>query len=435
MRKKEKIPEIGLIGMSHKTAPINIREKFSLDDNKLLKFFEKAGSTGIEEIVCISTCNRVEIYFTSGDMDQSTEDLTLILGEVSSISANKLENILYKKYSKDAVLHLLTVASSLDSMVLGENEILGQVKDAYRKSAVLNKTGAILNKLFHQAFKTAKLVRTETDIARNPLSVAFIAVELARNIFKDLSKRKALLIGAGEMGELILKYLAKYKIGDITIANRSFHNAQKIIDDINIDAHITTLEDIKNAAEKTDIIIASSASTEYIITKEIVKHALKINKNNPLFMIDIAVPRNIDPALGKLENIFLYNIDDLKNIAEENLKSRLNELEAAESLVESDAEKFYEWYENLAIVPAIINIQRKFDEIRKTELNKYTKKQLKHLSKKELEIIDNLTNQIMTKTLHDPIMYLKGFTAHGCKEREKINESLKIIEKLFGKHI
>jgi glutamyl-tRNA reductase len=435
MNKKEKIHEIGLIGMSHKTAPIDIREKFSFDDNKLLKFLKKAESIGIDEIACVSTCNRVEIYFTSGDMNHSIQGLTSILGEVSSISANKLENILYKKYSKDAVQHLLTVASSLDSMVLGENEILGQVKDAYRKSAVLKKTGAILNKLFHQAFKTAKLVRTETDIAKNPLSIAFIAVELARNIFKDLSNRKALLIGAGEMGELILKYLTKFKIGEITIANRTFHNAQRIIDDININANIINLEDIKNAAGKTDIIITSSASTEYIITKEIAKHALKLKNNNPLFIIDIAVPRNIDPAVGKLDNVFLYNIDDLKNIADENLKSRLNEVEAAESLVESDAARFYEWYENLAIIPAIVNIQNKFDEIRKTELNKYIKRQLKHLSKKDIEIIDNLTNQIMTKTLHDPIMYLKGFTAHGCKEREKNNESIKIIEQLFGKNI
>jgi glutamyl-tRNA reductase len=433
MRKKENIPEIGLIGMSHKTAPIDIREKFSIDDKKLVKFLGKAASIGIDEIVCISTCNRMEIYFTSDDINHSFKGLSSILGDLSSISLNKLENFLYKKYSKYAIQHLFTVASSLDSMVLGENEILGQVKDAYRKSAVLQKTGVILNKLFHQAFKTAKLVRTETSIARNPLSVAYIAVELARNIFKDLSGRRAMLIGAGEMGELILKYLAKYKIGEITIANRTFHNAQQIIDDTNIYANIITLEDIKNTVQKTDIIIASSASSEYIITKEIIKHTLKINKNNPLFMIDIAVPRNIDPALGKVENIFLYNIDDLKKIADENLKSRLNELDAAESLVESDAEKFFEWYEHLAIVPAIINIQNKFDEIRNAELNKYIKKQLKHLSKKDLEIIDNLTIQIMTKTLHDPIMYLKGFTAHSREEREKINETIKIIEQLFGR--
>lgn len=433
MRKKEKIPEIGLIGMSHKTAPIDLREKFSLNDDKLIKFLGKASSIGIDEIVCISTCNRVEIYFTSGDINNSVEGLTSALSEISSISRNRLDSLLYKKYSRDAISHLLAVASSLDSMVLGENEILGQVKDAYRKSAVLQKTGVILNKLFHQAFRTAKLVRTRTSIARNPLSVAYIAVELARNIFKDLPMRKALLIGAGEMGELILKYLTKYKIGEITIANRTFHNAQQIIDDIGINANIITLDDIQNAAQKTDIIIASTASTQYIITKDVVKHALKINKSNPLFMIDIAVPRNIDPILGKMDNIFLYNIDDLKKIADENLKNRQGELEAAESLIESDAEKFFEWYENLAIVPTIKNMQNKFDDIRKAELNKYIKKQLKHLSKKDLDTVDRLTNQIMTKTLHNPIMYLRGFTAHGREDREKISETIKIIEQLFGR--
>ncbi|MBN2401941.1 MAG: glutamyl-tRNA reductase [Spirochaetes bacterium] len=435
MKKIKKIPDIGLIGISHKTAPIHIREKFSLDDSKLSKVIERAESIGIEEIVCISTCNRVEIYFTSVNMDHSAEGLIKTLGEISSSSITKLENILYKKFSKDAVIHLLTVASSLDSMVLGENEILSQVKDAYRNSAIINKTGTILNKLFHQAFRTAKLVRTETAIAKNPLSIAFIAVELANNIFKGLSKRKALLIGAGEMGELILKYLTKYKINDITIANRSFHNAQSIIDRLNIKANVITLDDIENQAEKTDIIIASSASIEYIITKETAKHILKQKNNNPLFIIDIAVPRNIDPAAGKLENIYLYNIDNLKNIADENLKSRLNELKAAESLIESDAEKFYEWYENLAIVPAIINIRNKFDEIRKHEFNKYAKRKLKHLSAKDLEIIDNLTIQIMTRTLHDPIMYIKGYTSYASKEKKKIKENIKIIEQLFGKGI
>ena len=432
MKKKLKIPEIGLLGMSHKTAPIDVREKFSLNDEKLTKLTESAERLGIDEIVYISTCNRVEIYFTSDKPAESIEYLTTILSELSSIPLNKLQKILYKKISKDAVLHLFTVTSSLDSMVLGENEIVGQVKDAYRKSAVMQKTGTILNKLFHQAFRTAKLVRSETDIAKNPLSVAFIAVELAKKIFKDMPKRKALLIGAGEMGELILKYLTKYRIGEITIANRTFHNAQKIIDDTNINANIITLENIKSAIENTDIIISSAGSSDYLISSETVAHH---TKNSPLFMIDIAVPRNIDPALAKIENIHLYNIDDLKNIADKNLQSRQSELEAARSLIKSDASKFYEWFQDLAIVPAIKNIQNKFDDIRKTELSKYIKKQFNHLAKKDIEQIENLTNQIMTKTLHDPIMYLKGYTARGREEREKIIESINIIEKIFGKGI
>ena len=435
MKKKLNVPEIGLLGMSHKTAPVNIREKFSLNDEKISILTETAGSIGIDEIVCISTCNRVEIYFTSEKPADALEGLASILSKLSSIPLNKLEKILYKKFSKDAVLHLFTVASSLDSMVLGENEILGQVKEAYRKFAVLQKTGTILNKLFHQAFRTAKLVRSETDIAKNPLSVAFIAVELARKLFRDLPKRKALLIGAGEMGELILKYLAKHKIGEITIANRTFHNAQRVIDDTNINANIITLDNVKSAIENTDIIISSAGSADYIITRESVRHHTKISSNSPLFMIDIAVPRNIDPALRKLENIHLYNIDDLKNIADKNLKSRQSELEAAKSLIKADAVKFYEWFEDLAIVPAIRNIQKKFDNIRKAELNKYIKKQFKHLNKKDIEQIENLTNQIMTKTLHDPIMYLKGYTAHDREEREKIIESINMIERIFGKDI
>lgn len=432
MKDKERIPEIGLIGMNHKTTSIDLRENFSLDEDGVSGFIEKASSRGIEEIVCVSTCNRVEIYFTSHDMSHSVNELVSILEEMSSMPKSKFTPNVYKKYYKDAALHLFKVASSLDSMVVGENEILGQVKDAYRKSTSLKKTGTVLNRLFHQAFKTAKRVRTETEIAKSPLSIAYIAVELAKGIFDDLSKRKALLIGAGEMGELILKYLTKYNINEITIANRSFHNAQRIVEDINIKANIITLEDIKAAAENVDIIISSAASTEFIITKETAKHAVKRKGNNPLFFIDIAVPRNIDPEAGKIDNIFLYNIDDLKMIADKNLKSRLKEVEVAESLIESDAENFYAWYEGLAMVPTIINIQKKCEEIRKNELNKYKKRKLKHLSKKDIDIIDNLTTQIMTKTLHDPIMYLKNFQ-NSKTEREAIKESIKLIEEMFGK--
>jgi glutamyl-tRNA reductase len=433
MKKKDKI-EIGVIGMSHKTAPVEIREKFSLDDNKLPEFLEKANSKGIDEIVCVSTCNRVEIYFTTNDIESAFENLTSALEEFSLFPKNKLKNIIYKKHYKEAVMHLLNVASSLDSMVLGENEILGQVKDAYRKSAFKNKTGAVLNKLFHQAFKTAKLVRAETGIARSPLSIAFIAVELAKSIFKDLTKKSALLIGVGEMGELILKYLIKYNLTNITIANRSYHNAQKITEDLNARAEIIALDDIKSAIPKADIIISSASASDYIISKETIKHSLKQKNNSPTFIIDIAVPRSVDPAVSETENIFLYNIDSLKEMADKNLQNRINEVEAAKKLIESDADKFFEWYESLDIVSVISNIQNQLDSIREKELEKYKKKQLKHLSKKDLALIENLTNQIMTKTLHNPIMYLKAFQRCPNADNEKIKESIRIIEELFGKH-
>ncbi len=434
MKKTEnEIPGIGLIGMSHKTADVGTREAFSLGEENVCAMLKKIQTDETTEAVCISTCNRVEIYFASTDIQKSVETIIRYLEDISSMKREAFEKNIYKKYSRDAIQHLLTVASSLDSMVVGENEILGQVKDAYRLSTNEKRTGQILNRLFHQAFKSAKRVRTETEISKNPLSVAYIATELAKSIFEDLSRRKALLIGAGEMGELILKYLTKYSIGGIMIANRSFHNADRIAAEINVKSQIITLEDVREKAVDADIIISSVHAPAFIISQETAAGLIKRRKNRPVFIIDIAVPRSIDPGAGNLDNIFLYNIDDLKSIADENLKSRLREVELAKQLIESDVEEFFEWYEGLCVVPAIIKIQDKFNEIRHSELSKYRSKKLKHITEKDFKHIEDLTMQIMTKTLHNPIIYLKEYQTCEEKEKKKIREIAKIIENIFGK--
>lgn len=432
--KTKKTAEIGLVGLSHKTAPVEVRECFSLDSDRITSCLNEICSKA-EEAVIVTTCNRVEIYFAACDMDKTSGLILDVLQKASNLPLKKIEEHIYKKYSREAVLHLLTVASSLDSLVVGENEISGQVKEAYRKSSDEKKTGQILNRLFHQAFKTAKRVRTETEISKSPLSVAYIATELARSIFEDISKRKALLIGAGEMGELILKYLTKYNIKEITIANRSFHNAERIANNINADARIITLEDIKTASAGVDIIISSVNSQHHIITHELAKNIIRARGSDPLFMIDISVPRSIDPEAGRLKNVFLYNIDDLKTISDENLKNRLQEVELAKQLIESDATEFYEWYEGLSLVPAIIKIQDKFNDIRHKEIQRYRKNKLRHLSEEDLKTIEELTGQIMAKTLHDPIMYLKSWQNLAGNEGKSIKESIRIIEKLLGSTI
>jgi glutamyl-tRNA reductase len=433
MKKEANIPYIGCVGLNHKTAPVELRERFSADAGGLAPFLEKTCGGGIEEVVLLSTCNRVEIYFTARDMNASMEGIVRTMEGVFGHGRARFEPHLYKLYSRDAVVHLLAVAASLDSMVVGENEIFFQVKNCYRQSVSARATGTVLNKLFHQAFRTAKRVRTETEISRNPLSIAYIATELARKIFEDIASHSALLIGAGEMGELILKYFTKHRVGEITIANRSLRNAQRAAEEINRQAHIVPLEDVAGCLVGADIVIASTASPRHIVTAEMLKAALKKREGRPLFIIDIAVPRNVDPAAGALRGVFLYNIDDLKNIADENLKSRLREIDLAMELVQSDADEFMRWYEGLAVVPAIVKMKNKFNEIRCGELGKYRRRSLKHLSEKDFRAVEELTRQIMTKTLHNPIGYLKGYLDGERKAKGSLRETTRLIEELFEK--
>jgi glutamyl-tRNA reductase len=361
--------------------------------------------------------------------------ITGLLGECSGLSRQEFAHCIYRKYSRDVVHHLLTVASSLDSMVIGENEILGQIKQAYRDSVLHNKSGIILNRLFHQSFNTAKKVRTRTGISQNPLSIAYIAVEQAKNLFcNDLSGRKALLIGAGEMGELILKYLTKNNITDITIANRSLENAQAIVDKINQDAHIIHLNDIEAAASCVDIIITSVTGHDYLLTNCMIKAIIDKRGKKPLCIIDIAVPRNVDPAVRGIDSVYLFNIDDLKEIAEENMKNRLKEVEAAQQIVQADAADLLDWYEGLEIVPLIVRMQNIFNTIRDQELRKYRRRQLKHLSDDDLELVEDLTKQIVSKILHNPIMAIKEnkeSCVTGYNTTEAIKEKIRLLEELF----
>lgn len=433
MSKKKNIPGIGLVGMSHKTAAVELRECFSLDDGDIDGFLERLRARGIEETVWVSTCNRIEVYFAAQDIPAAVNSVLELFEEISAMPRNQFETFVYRKYSRDCIHHLLSVASSLDSLVVGENEILGQIKDSYRRSAKEKKTGQVLNRLFHHAFKTAKRVRTETEIARSPLSVAYIATELARSIFEDLSRRKALLIGAGEMGELILKYLTKFSINSIIIANRSYHNAEKIANAINREAHIISLDEIGAALDDVDIIISSVSSPDYVLTHDAVKAAVKKRGPRPLLMIDIAVPRNLDPTISGIANVFLYNIDDLKTIADENLKNRLKEVDMARRIIEGDADEFYDWYEGLEVIPLIVGIQDKYNNIRREELDKYKRRKLKHLDDDDFKIIEEMTSQIMSKTLHNPIMFLKGYQSGEKGKKLHLKESVQLIEDIFLK--
>ncbi len=424
-----------VLGLSHKTAPVETRELFSLPVSQLSAFYERLSEAGVEESVYVSTCNRVEIYMTADDSESAVETIKRLMEYYTKLPHEQFMSSVYSKYGTDAVKHLLSVVSSLDSMVIGENEITGQIKESYRKAVECGTTGTILNKLFHRAFTTSKKIRNETDISKNPLSMASIAVEQAKNIFPNLSSRSALLIGAGEMGELILKYLVKENLKKIVLANRTSENAERICNDIDYKAEIINLTRVDQALAEVDIVISSVTAPHHVITSADIKNIMFEREGKPIFLIDIAVPRNIEPAVIDTENVYLYNVDNLKNIAEANMRGRIQELEKANRIIDEDVEEFVNWYDELSIAPTITVIKNKFNEIREKELGRYRNKKMKHLSEEDFKLVEDITCQIMNKTLHNPIVNLKK--QRNCSDEHESGESLKkntkFLEDLFIK--
>lgn len=383
----------------------------------------------------MSTCNRVEIYMTAVDCESAIETIKKLMEYYTRLPHDDFMSSIYTKYGTDVVKHLLYVTSSLDSMVVGENEITGQIKGCFSRAVDAGVTGSVLNRLFHRAFKTAKRVKTETGISKNPLSIASIAVERAKKIFHDLSEKTVLLVGAGEMGELILKYLVKENINKIVVANRTVENARKVCLDINFEADIIPLAKLDTALSSVDIVISSVTAPHHVITKRDMELIMMERTDKPLFIIDIAVPRNVEPSVGLFENVYLHNIDNLKEIADLNKKNRCSEIEKAEAIIEEDVTQFLCWYDELSITPSITALKNKFDEIRKMELHKFRNKKLKHLSEEDFKIVEELTCLIMKKTLHNPIMNLKK-EATGSEEAHgqgSVRHSAKFLEDFFTK--
>jgi glutamyl-tRNA reductase len=331
---------------------------------------------------------------------------------------------IYLYFDHEAVRHLFRVASSIDSLVMGEPQILGQVKDAYRTSVEHNATGVLLNKVIHHAFRTAKRVRTETGIASNAVSVSFAAVELAKKIFGSLIGKSILLIGTGEMSELAAKHLINNGVEKIFIANRTYARAVQMADDFHGAA--VEFDKLPEKLQDIDIVISSTGAPGYVINAATVEAALRRRKNRLLFLIDIAVPRDIDPAAGEIENVYLYNIDNLQDIVDSNLKSRRKEADKAESIIDEELSKYMEWYDTLEVVPTIVSLREKMESIIRGELAK-SGYWMVNLTEGERRNIEMLANSIINKVLHDPIT--------GLKEESRDNGALPYIaaiRRLFG---
>lgn len=394
-----------ILGLNHKTAPIEIRERLAFQESEIEKALSQARSLpSLKENMILSTCNRVEIYAISHEPEKTVRELKNFLSQYHELPLKEFEKSLYLLIGEEAVRHIFQVASSLDSMVVGEPQILGQIKSAYTMATESKTSGIILHRLLHRAFHVAKRVRTETRIGDSAVSVSSVAVELAERIFGSLEQRVVLLIGAGEMCELAARHLVAGGVEKILVTNRTYDRAVTLAQEIK--GETIRFEEMALGLKRADIVISATDSSQHLIRHDQIVKMMKERKQKPIFFIDIADPRDVEPSVGDIENVYLYNIDDLQKIANENMKDREKEARKAEVIVQEEVGKFVHWYQSLEITPTIIALKKKFEEIRKRELEKMFSFH-PHLSEKERQSLEALTSAIVNKILHDPLTRLK----------------------------
>jgi glutamyl-tRNA reductase len=393
-----------ILGLNHTTAPLDVRERLFIAEERQGDLLDALKRRGASEAAVISTCNRTEIYMTGVDPRDAQGVIADVLTGYFAADTAWIDRYTYTLADDEAYKHLFLVASGLDSMVVGEPQILGQVKDAYRCARRYNASGPFFDKVFHRAFQVAKRVRTETRIGYNPVSISGMAVELARKIFGDLGKKQILVLGAGEMCEVALKHFRKEGLEDILVVNRTLGKAQHLADDI-----IGTpcpFEDIPALLLRVDMVLSSTGSEKPIIDKEMVLYAMKKRKSRPLFFIDIAVPRDIDPAVNDIDNAYLYDIDDLKDLSQQHLSNRLQEAQKAHAIVDEEVRKFGAWLKQLERNPLITAIRENVEAIRTREVKKAIQR-MKQRDPETIEQVDLLTRAIVGKLLHPHIMMIK----------------------------
>lgn len=397
-----------VLGLNHKTAPVDIRERLAFGPDIIAGALrDLTGCAGVLEGVILSTCNRTELYCAVEDGAEET--LRRWLSGFHGIEHERVDPFLYAHADRDAVVHLLRVSSGLDSLVLGEPQILGQVKTAYQTASDCSATGKLLGRLFQHTFSVAKTVRTETAIGSNPVSVAFAAVNLARQIFSDLSKQTALLIGAGETIELAARHLHHNGVGRIIVANRTVERAHDLA--TQFEGFAISLTEIANHLPEADIVIASTASPLPVLGKGTVERALKKRKHRPIFMVDIAVPRDIEPEVGELADVYLYTVDDLKGVIDESLRSRQAAAVQAEEIIDFHSGEFMAWLRSLDAAGLIQDYRQRSEELRDEVLAR-ARRQLE-AGKPPVEVLNFLAHTLTNKLLHAPSSRLRQAARDG----------------------
>jgi len=397
--------QIVSIGMNHRTAPVELRECLARELGNVQRALDAMReSPAVREGFYLSTCNRVEALCTTEAPEEAHGMILSLFSQFGGMDADALSGSLYTLEGMESVRHMFKVAASLDSMIVGEPQILGQVKEAYLQATQKRTSGVILNRLMHRAFHVAKRVRTETGVSDAAVSISYAAVELAKKIFHELTGRIALLIGAGEMAELAARHLIHQGAGEIRVANRTFDRAVQLAEAFR--GTPVYFEEIDAQLLEADIVVTSTASADPVITYDQVKRSLRKRKNRPLFFIDIAVPRDVEPRVNDLGNVYVYDIDDLKSVVEINRAQRAEEAIKAERIVEEEVLRFERWLKTLGVVPTIVSLKQKVENIRLAEMRR-SLSALDGLTPEQMQAVEVLTASIAEKIIHDPILTLK----------------------------
>ncbi|MGD6795642.1 glutamyl-tRNA reductase [Metabacillus indicus] len=412
------------VGLNYKTAPVEIREKLTFQPNELgdaMKALKEQKS--ILENIIVSTCNRTEIYTVVDQLHTGRYYIKAFLAEWFGLDKDSFSPFLTMYENDGAIEHLFSVSCGLDSMVLGETQILGQVRTSFMLGQTEGTIGTVFNHLFKQAVTLAKKAHSETDIGANAVSVSYAAVELAKKIFGDLTNKHVLILGAGKMGELAAQNLHGSGVRKVTVVNRTFEKAELLARKFS--GHAKGINELQCALVEADILISSTGSSDFVITKEMMAPAEKMRKGKPLFMVDIAVPRDLDPALDELESVFLYDIDDLQGIVDANLQERQKAAEEIGLMVEAEIVAFKQWLGTLGVVPVISALREKALGIQAETMQSLERK-MPNLTDRELKLLNKHTKSIINQMLRDPILKVKELAADSDAE-----QNLELFMKIF----
>jgi glutamyl-tRNA reductase len=414
-----------LVGVNHRTAPIELRERLDFSAGGVDRALTALSATAAHhEATIVSTCNRVELYVGCDETQTARAAVERFFSEFHGIPAEQLAPHLYAKSGQDAVTHLFRVAAGLDSLVMGEPQVLGQVKDAFSLASQMGFTGPLLNKLFHSAFAAGKRVRSETALAEGAVSVSYAAVALARKIFGNLKGRTVLVLGAGEMGKLTAIHMQSQGIGRLIIMSRTAAHATSLAETIGGTA--LPWASLGSALGDADILITATGSAVPIVSRSMIEQALRTRRQRPLFVIDIAVPRDVDASAGELEQVFLYNIDDLQTVVQENISKRGTEAADAERIIAQEVNRFLGWLNSRGAVPTVVALRQRFEGIRQSELRRLEPK-LAALPPEARARVEEITRLIVEKLLINPTEQLKSIS-----DAETVAAYSDALHRLFG---